>query len=93
MRHPKPWFRQSRRAWFVEIDGRQHFLGKHPAEAPPFKKRNGKWAPPAAIRDSFYKLLAFDPVRPPALTALSVAVLCDLFLRYSETHNTSECFA
>ena len=26
-RHPRPWFRKSRRTWYVEIDGKQHNLG------------------------------------------------------------------
>ncbi len=32
-RRPKPWFRKSRRSWFVTIDGVQHNLGPEKAEA------------------------------------------------------------
>jgi hypothetical protein len=32
-RRSKPWFRKARRAWFVTINGEQHNLGPHKAEA------------------------------------------------------------
>jgi hypothetical protein len=31
--HPRPWFRNSRRLWYVEIDGKQHNLGADRAQA------------------------------------------------------------
>jgi hypothetical protein len=30
---PEPWYRESKRAWFVCINGKQHRLGKHKEEA------------------------------------------------------------
>jgi hypothetical protein len=33
MKFPKPWYRQSRRAWFVTLDGQQVPLGKTKSEA------------------------------------------------------------
>ena len=32
-RRPKPWFRKSRQAWFVTLDGVQHNLGPDKKEA------------------------------------------------------------
>jgi hypothetical protein len=43
----------------VKLNGGQHFLGKHPEDAPPPNKgRDGKWKPPGAILDEFYRLMA-----------------------------------
>lgn len=32
-RRPKPWYRKSRQAWFVTLDGVQHNLGPEKKEA------------------------------------------------------------
>jgi hypothetical protein len=31
--YPKPFFRKSRGLWYVQIDGKQHNLGPHQADA------------------------------------------------------------
>jgi integrase len=81
----KPWYRKSKDAWFVEIDGRQHALGKHPEGAPPPRKssRTKLWNAPDEIQAAFRRLLdARD--RERALTAeprsIRVRVVCDRFL-------------
>ncbi len=33
MRTPKPWFRKQNQTWYIQIDGKQHRLGKDRAEA------------------------------------------------------------
>jgi integrase len=92
MRQSKPWFRSAKSAWYVELDGRQHFLGRHPADAPPPKKVNGEWKPPPAIRDAFYKLMAARPDRLPEAAALTVLTMSDLFLDHSHAHHDPETY-
>ena len=65
MRLPKPWFRASKNAWFVEHDGKQVRLGVHPENAPLPKKSNAGWNTPKEIQDAFYKLMASDPATMP----------------------------
>jgi integrase len=57
--HRQPWFRTSKAAWYVELDGRQRLLGKHPEGAPPPKKspRTGIWNAPREIQAAFRKLM------------------------------------
>jgi hypothetical protein len=31
----RPWFRRQTWSWYVEIDGKQHNLGKHPSDKAP----------------------------------------------------------
>lgn len=92
MRQPKPWFRSSKQAWYVEHDGRQVRLGVHPEDAPPPKKSKAGWNPPKAIQDAFYKLMAAEPGSLPAAAALTVAAACDLFLDHSKRHNEPDTF-
>lgn len=47
-RHPKPWFRYSRGAWFVTINGKQHNLGPDKQEA--FKRFYSLMQQPQATR-------------------------------------------
>lgn len=59
MKKPFPWYSETRSGggWFVKLNGDQNFLGKHPEDAqPPRKRRDGKWNPPSVILDEFYKL-------------------------------------
>jgi hypothetical protein len=91
VRSRKPWFRSSRNAWYVEKDGRQHFLGSHPEDTSPPMKVKGEWKPPPGILDAFYKLMAGTSEIPPA-KMLSVASVCDLFLLHSQQHNTPQTF-
>jgi hypothetical protein len=62
MRLPEgPWYRASRDAWYVKIDGQQHLLGKHPAGAPKPKKGKFGWNAPRTIQDAYHKLRALGP--------------------------------
>src|SRR5262245_60301013 len=55
MRQPKPWFRTSKQAWYVELNGRQVRLGQHPEGAAPPKKSKSGWNAPQPILDAFYR--------------------------------------
>src|SRR5262249_37466096 len=92
MKRPKPWFRTSKNAWFVEHNFRQVRLGEPPGGAPPPKKPKTGWTPPATILEAFYKLMASDPVNVPRSDQLPTALLCDLFLQHSEKHHSPDTF-
>ena len=87
MKHPTPWFRASKQAWFVQHNGRQCRLGDHPEGAPPPKKSKAGWNVPDTIRDAFYKLMARDPATMPRAEDILAAQVCDLFLDFAERHN------
>ena len=87
MRLPKPWFRTSKNAWFVEQNGVQVRLGLHPENALPPKKSNAGWNPPEEIQDAFYKLMARDLDTMPKAQDILTAQVCDLFLDHAERHN------
>ena len=91
MRPHKPWYRSSRNAWFVEVHGQQFGWGFTQTARP--KKTKAGWSPPPVILDAFYKLMADQSGRLPEPKYLSVAVICDLFLRHSEKHNSADTFA
>jgi integrase len=56
---PEPYYKQSRDTWYVEIDGRQHSLGRHPEGAPPPRKgKKGKWNTPQPILDAYCRFMA-----------------------------------
>lgn len=93
MKQPKPWFRASKSAWFVEIRDKQVRLGSHPDGAPPPRKAASGWNPPPPILDAFYRLMAADPANLPKADALAVRVLCDLFLDYSQRHHQPGTYA
>ena len=92
MKQPKPWFRTSKSAWFVEHHGQQIRLGDHPDDAPKPKKSKAGWNPPPPILDAFYKLMASDPVNLPKPDKILTAVLCDLFLQHSEKHHAPDTY-
>jgi integrase len=86
-RQPEPWFRDGR-GWYVQLDGRQTFLGEHPEGQPrPKKGEDGRWKPPPSIRAVFHKKMAerdtppspTTPLPPPGEQATVVTVL-DAFL-------------
>jgi len=86
MRHPKPWFRSSLNAWYVEHNGRQCRLANHPEGSPLPKKTKAGWNPPQPILDTFYKLMASDPAFIPS-KIIPAAQVCDLFLEHAKRHN------
>ncbi len=32
-RKPSPWWREEESGWYVNFEGKRHFLGKHPEDA------------------------------------------------------------
>ncbi len=93
MRQPKPWFRTSKQAWYVEHRFKKVRLGSHPDGYPPPKKSKSGWNAPQPILDAFYKLMATDPANLPKPEKIVVATVCDLFLDHSEKHHSSDTFA
>jgi len=77
MRQPKPWYRSQTDSWYVQIGPKQHSLAKG--------KENEKSAFAA-----YHQIMAEKkPVEPEHTT---VAQACDLFLDWSNKHNTHETF-
>jgi integrase len=96
MRLPEgPWYRASRDAWFVEIDGRQRPLGKHPKGAPVPKKseETGRWNAPKPILEAYHRLMALGPAGLPKKQEITAAHVCDLFLTWSKSHHDERTFA
>ncbi len=77
MRARKPWFRSSKNAWYVEVDGRQVRLA--------VGAENEK-----AAFDAFYKLMA--TVSPRADDAVLFSVLSDRFLDYSSKDHSPSSY-
>jgi site-specific recombinase XerD len=95
MRPHHPWYRAANNSWYVEIDGQQHLLGKHPENTPPPRKRkrgDPPPRPPEAIERGYHKLMAADPKSLPKGDALKVAVVCDLFLDFSQRHHAVDTY-
>ena len=75
MRPRKPWYRSSKDAWYVMIDGKQRLLAK------------GK-ASKSEAEAAFYRIMAAGGLIPANDNSLNVATLCDLFLDFSQAHNS-----
>src|SRR5687768_17591269 len=91
MRQAQPWFRTEKNAWFVEHEGKQHRLGKHPEDSPPPTRGKTGWNPPKQIRDAFDEFKKNLPTLPePA--QLTVTLLCDQFLEFSLRHNDAKTY-
>src|SRR4051794_21896651 len=58
MRRSEPWWRESKNAWYCEIDGRQRSLGKEKAEA---------WR-------RFYRIMSDEGLAEPADLTVAVAL-------------------
>src|SRR5437868_6363630 len=80
MRQPKPWFRASKNAWFVELGGKQIRLAK------------GREAEKEAYQ-AFYRLMALKPEDVPPPDKITVARVCDLFLEHSRRHHAADTYA
>ena len=83
MRPHHPWYRAATNSWYVEINGQQQLLGKHPdGSAPPRKRKRGDppLVPPKEIQTVYHRIMAADPAHLPRADDLRVAVICDLFL-------------
>jgi integrase len=80
MRLPEgPWYRASRDAWYVKIDGKQVRLAKG--------KANKK-----AATEAFHRLMALGPAGLPKSQEITVAHVCDLFLDWSKKHHDATTF-
>jgi len=55
---PSPWYWEARDGWYITRQGQHIHLGKHPADAPPPNKRNGKWVVPYPIMTAFYAAMS-----------------------------------
>jgi hypothetical protein len=83
-----PWYSDTRSGggWFVKLNADQKFLGKHPQGAPPPKKgKDGRWNPPQAILDEFYKLMALRDTASKSDYTLDT--ICALYLEELEETN------
>jgi hypothetical protein len=77
---PKPFYRAPRNTWFVELDKKQHPLGKHPEALPPPVKHSGDGHPiPREIWEAYQLLIQNGPpsnaATPSSIPPLVVAVL------------------
>ena len=71
-RKPEPWYREDRNGWYVNLNGKRHFLGEHPAGASkPEKNKQGRWNAPQVIDDAFHKLM-LTPATIPSGTIWEV---------------------
>lgn len=75
---PKPFYRKPRRRWYVEIDGKQINLGPDRDEA--FQQYHELMASPEPV------------VFKPADSAYPVAMLCDRFLEWVQTHRAEPTY-
>ncbi|MBI3408182.1 MAG: site-specific integrase [Planctomycetes bacterium] len=95
MRPHHPWYRSATNSWYVEIAGQQELLGRHPENTPlPRKRKRGDppLRPPQEIETAYHRLMAADPANLPKASHLRVAVVCDLFLDFSEKHHIPDTF-
>ncbi len=93
MRPHHPWYRAAADAWYVEVGGTQHFLGRHPDGLPePRKRKRGDppTRPPKAIEAAYHRLMASGAARLPG--APHVATVCDLFLDFSQKHHAAHTY-
>jgi integrase len=81
MRLPEgPWYRASRDAWYVRVNGKQVRLAK------------GKANKRAAI-EAFHRLMALGPAGLPKTQGITTAHICDVFLGWSEKNHDAKTFA
>jgi hypothetical protein len=88
MKKPFPWYSERRSGgdWFVKLDGEPKFLGKHPDDSSkPKRGRDGRWNPPTAILDEFYKLMALRDTASKSDYALEI--ICARYLVELEETN------
>jgi integrase len=77
MKFPKPFFRKSKQAWYVQLGKQQHSLGKDREEA--FRR--------------YRELLLHEEGKTPDRTKpLTTAQVCDLFLDWSSRHNDKSTY-
>jgi integrase len=81
MQARKPWYRASKDAWYVEIDGKQIRLAAGKANK-------------AQAETAFYRLMAGStlPTNLNASPAMLTATLCDMFLDQSQVNNKDSTY-
>lgn len=79
MRPHKPWYRASKDAWYVEVNGRQFRLAKGEAN------EKAAW-------EAFYRLMASGTGKLPDTETLCVATVCDQFLDFSQKHHAADTY-
>jgi integrase len=82
MRPTHPWYWRAKNAWYVEIAGQRHCLGKHPEDQPkPKKRKRGDPVPkpPNKIKLQFHLLMAQQKGEVPK-GAYRAFTICKLFL-------------
>ncbi len=83
-RKPSPWYWPERNGWYTILHGQRHHLLDQPEDAPPPKKRGGKWVIPTEVDQVFHTLLAApaeqngQPQSDPS--EITVAELFDKYL-------------
>jgi integrase len=50
----RPWFRAQTWTWYLEVNGKQYPLGKHPSDEKPAKGKRG-WSPPPEILAAWHQ--------------------------------------
>ncbi|HBE68162.1 MAG TPA: hypothetical protein DDW52_08435 [Planctomycetaceae bacterium] len=72
----KPWYRKSKKRWFVEVNGKQVNLGPEREEA--FRQ--------------FHKLMSepMQEVNTPATSQISLPEIADSFLGWVQRHRADE---
>lgn len=65
-RHPKPWFREQTRSWYVKINGVQHPLGRHTGPDVPKKDDRGDWHPPKEVEKAWHRLMSGEGLEVPS---------------------------
>jgi integrase len=83
-RKPTPWWWENESGWYVNHQGKRHFLGKHPegAAKPQKSKKTGRWNAPPTIEEEFHKLLGNPVSHQLAATGDNVVQLLDDFITW-----------
>jgi hypothetical protein len=86
----RPWFRSQTWSWYVEVDGRQHNLGKHTSDEAPRKGKRG-WSPPPEIERAWREFCGCHEAGIPEATGgprqdRPVAEVCHPFLAAARGH-------
>ena len=75
-----PWYWEARDGWYVLLNGRRHFLGRHPegTAKPKKSKKTGRWNSPQKIDQAFRNLVGNgSPTEVPADEDSVVSILDD----------------
>ncbi len=91
-RQPKPWYRASKNAWFIDREGVKVRIGLHPDDLRPPKKTRKGWDVPPLIMEAFYREMSTRPESIPSWEKLPLATIADLFLDYAKRHLAKESY-